>query len=351
MSKSWRNIFFTLVKLLILVLLSIGVYYNSLHNDFTFDDSLALVNNGDVASDSQSLQLWGNDLWGKDIRAHDSHKSYRPLLIKAFQLISKHINNQPISFRVFNIAFHVICTILVFSLGSTITNNGHVSFSTAVLFATHPIHVEAVASIVNMAEAIHTVLVILSFFIFHQSIMYSARRPLWRLVVSTVVWVLFVVVAILFKETGLIACALIFAKTAMEIILYTIRKLRVTLYADNGQANTMVDRIRYRTRMIVLYGYWNAMAVFMCYLYFSFRSLLINADRAELLSSGHHFLYRLLVNPALVSGPGTSAAGSYLGSSQLIRKAENPFSFLVGQEKVLSMLVRSLVFLPLQFAC
>lgn len=216
------------------------------------------------------------------------------------------------------------------------------------LFATHPIHVEAVASIVNMAEAIHTILVILAFFIFHQSIMYSARRPLWRLVISTAVWVLFVVVAILFKETGLIACALIFAKTVMEIILYTIRKLRGTLYADSSpqQAHTMVDRIRHRTRMILLYAYWNALAMFMCYLYFSFRSLLINADRAELLSSGHHFLYRLLVNPALISGPGSSAAGSYLGSSQLIRKAENPFSFLVGQEKVLSMLVSAFQLAP-----
>jgi hypothetical protein len=33
---------------------------------------------------------------------------------------------------------------------------------------------------------------------------------------------------------------------------------------------------------------------------------------------------------------------AYLGDSQLIRKAENPFAFLTGREKMLSLMVRSL---------
>ena len=42
-----------------------------------------------------------------------------------------------------------------------------------------------------------------------------------------------------------------------------------------------------------------------------------------------------------------SVAKSYLGDSQLIRKAENPFAFLVGEEKVLSLMVRNVFFICL----
>jgi hypothetical protein len=306
-----------------LIFVCISSFYNSLENDFTFDDSLALVNNGDVKSDINSFQLWQNDLWGKDIRAHDSHKSYRPFLIKTFQIISRSFGGEPISFRRFSIAFHVLATLIVHSLSKSITRNDHIGFSAALMFATHPIHVEAVASIVNMAEAIHTIFVILAYYLFIQSVQ-NSTRSLWRLLLSTIVWLQFVVVAILFKETGLIACALISAKTVMEMVLFAVNRLR---HATAPAVSV---------RSILLYAYWNGVALFTCYLYFSFRALLINADRDELLSSVGHFAYRLLVNPSLLSGGGS---GSYLGSSQLIRKAENPFAFLHGQEKVLSMLV------------
>jgi hypothetical protein len=309
-----------------LIFVCISSFYNSLENDFTFDDSLALVNNGDVKSDIGSFQLWQNDLWGKDIRAHDSHKSYRPFLIKTFQIINRSFSGEPLSFRRFSIMFHMFATLLVYGLSRKITRNEHIGFCAALFFAAHPIHVEAVASIVNMAEAIHTIFVILAYYLFIQSVE-SRGRSLWRLLLSTVVWLQFVVVAILFKETGLIACALIFAKSVMEIVLFTVGRLRLST-----PPNVSV-------RSVLLYSYWNGMALFVCYLYFSFRALLINADRNELLSSVSHFVYRLLINPSLLSGGGS---GSYLGSSQLIRKAENPFAFLHGQEKVLSMLVSCL---------
>ena len=62
-------------------------YLNALTCDFVFDDNLAVLNNADV--DSQGGSSWRDilvhDFWGKDLRADDSHKSYRPLTTLTFR--------------------------------------------------------------------------------------------------------------------------------------------------------------------------------------------------------------------------------------------------------------------------
>lgn len=59
----------------------------SLECGFTFDDHLGVVNNADVdTSKTTAAQTWQNDIWGKDLRKIDSHKSWRPLLIFSFRL-------------------------------------------------------------------------------------------------------------------------------------------------------------------------------------------------------------------------------------------------------------------------
>ena len=119
------------------------------------DDHVLILGNKDVNIDPKrkgkqrslidfSEKLWTNDIWGKDIREKDSHRSYRPLLVKFFQILTQYTKGQPDAYfiRVVSTVMHTIASVLVFFLSVYICDDYLVSTAAATLFATHPIHVE-----------------------------------------------------------------------------------------------------------------------------------------------------------------------------------------------------------------
>lgn len=71
-----------------LMLVGFGIYANTLHAGFTFDDNFAVVQNKDVTDLSTPLEeILQHDFWGQGIRGDQSHKSYRPLTILSFRAI------------------------------------------------------------------------------------------------------------------------------------------------------------------------------------------------------------------------------------------------------------------------
>ena len=70
---------------LVLVLLTLLVYSNSLDGDFVHDDVAAIVTNRDVTGPGGWTGLWTSDFWGLHIRDPRSHKSYRPLTVLTFR--------------------------------------------------------------------------------------------------------------------------------------------------------------------------------------------------------------------------------------------------------------------------
>ena len=98
-----NNPVLTKLHILVLLLLSVSVYWNSLDGDFVHDGEMrgltedcltniscspdipAIVNNKDVTGASPWTSVWINDFWGTNIRERRSHKSYRPLTIITFR--------------------------------------------------------------------------------------------------------------------------------------------------------------------------------------------------------------------------------------------------------------------------
>ncbi|KAF8071070.1 Tmtc4 [Scenedesmus sp. PABB004] len=71
---------------LLVGLLAVAAYTNTLIGDFTFDDNFAVISNGDVTSDANPVAgLFRHDFWGQDIASSQSHKSYRPVTILVFR--------------------------------------------------------------------------------------------------------------------------------------------------------------------------------------------------------------------------------------------------------------------------
>lgn len=92
--------------------LSLGLFWNSLENDFVFDDHLAIRNNNDVSSDDW-WSLWQNDFWGRNLKQSNSHKSYRPITILTFKLNYLYAEYNAREYHLTNIVFHAAVSVLV----------------------------------------------------------------------------------------------------------------------------------------------------------------------------------------------------------------------------------------------
>lgn len=99
------------------------------------------------------MELWKNDYWGTPILSSGSHGSYRPISVISFRLNYWFSGYNPWSYHLVNVILHVVATGLVLKLGDCLLCQKAARLS-ALLFAVHPIHTEAVASIVGRAELI-----------------------------------------------------------------------------------------------------------------------------------------------------------------------------------------------------
>lgn len=159
------------IGLVILVtFVCIMCYCNSLGGEFVHDDIVAITTNPDVLGHSSIKQLFLNDFWGKPMADPNSHKSYRPLTILTFRLNMILSGPSSTSFHVSNLVLHACVVILLIMLCRNVLEwDRHRSFTVALLFATHPIHTEAVSSIVGRAELLSAILFFASFLSFCKS--------------------------------------------------------------------------------------------------------------------------------------------------------------------------------------
>jgi tetratricopeptide (TPR) repeat protein len=313
-----------LLVLLTLFLTALLAFWTSLQNGFAFDDHLAIVENKDTLPSSPFSQIWSNDIWGKDLRAIDSHRSYRPLLITLFKCI-RMVSDSATSFRLVSIALHVAASFLVYVVGlDTLLLPIPVAWGAAVMFAAHPVHVEAVAAVVNMAESLHSIFYMLMFLIYQSSVNRAPeRRTALSLVAESLCWLTCLAVSVLFKETGLTVVGIMLANTFVSLLHCAIYK-----------------RQELSRELLVVHGPWIALCGVAVALYILLR----------MMTQGHSPLNVLSVLTSIVSELGmgrfphasikTIKSSFYLEESQLIRKAENPFTFLPpnSQEKVLSFM-------------
>ncbi|XP_075740375.1 protein O-mannosyl-transferase TMTC1-like [Rhipicephalus microplus] len=151
-------------------------YVNSLDGDFVHDDMVAVVGNPDVtgesrrhAASSSSSSLWINDFWGRPMADPRSHKSYRPLTVLTFRANYYVHGRQVRGYHVVNVALHCACSVLVAVVARRVMRITalHACLS-SMLFAAHPVHTEAVSSIVGRAEVLCCLFFLLSFLCYHR---------------------------------------------------------------------------------------------------------------------------------------------------------------------------------------
>ncbi|KAM5299958.1 protein O-mannosyl-transferase TMTC1 [Ctenodactylus gundi] len=147
-------------------------YGRSLRGEFVHDDVWAIVRNPDVRPGGAARGgIFTHDFWGQGVAESTSHKSYRPLCVLTFRLNILLTGMNPFYFHAVNVILHCLVTlVLMYTCDKTVFRNRGLAFVTALLFAVHPVHTEAVAGIVGRADVLACLLFLLAFLSYNRSL-------------------------------------------------------------------------------------------------------------------------------------------------------------------------------------
>ncbi|KAG5479939.1 hypothetical protein LSCM1_06357 [Leishmania martiniquensis] len=193
----WRLAYPTDVYVHSLVLVAAAVIFNNgIFAEMTFDDHLAIERNADSSANETSLgSLFYNDFWGKPLISLESNGSYRPITVLTFRLQNwlmgyRHIPAFLHSFN-YTVAYLNVCLVFylarvyvhvavpssllsaetakVNSLKAVWTSSVHaVPLMAALVYLVHPVHVDAVTSIVGRCELLYCFFGLIGFFCIHR---------------------------------------------------------------------------------------------------------------------------------------------------------------------------------------
>ncbi|RWS31166.1 transmembrane and TPR repeat-containing protein 2-like protein [Leptotrombidium deliense] len=168
---------------------------------FTFFYSRAIKTNADVTQGTPWTALFFNDFWGTPLTHTGSHKSYRPLCVLSYRV--NHLFNalHPSGYHLVNVILHTMVTVLFTKLSFHLFNGRErTALTSGLLFATHPIHSEAVAGVVGRADCGAALFFLLSLMCY---IRFCEKRDRRQLYLSLVLAAL----SMLTKENGVTVLA------------------------------------------------------------------------------------------------------------------------------------------------
>ena len=149
-------------QILFLVLAVFFVYFNSLPNEFIFDD----------------VPLVQNSLWITSGNFADILRSYRPLRYISYALDYRIFGMNPAGFRLMNMIYHALSVLALFWALKMFGLTKRAAFVSALIFAVHPVNTDAVAYISGRRDVLMGLFYILSigcFFKFYRTVSPAER--------------------------------------------------------------------------------------------------------------------------------------------------------------------------------
>jgi hypothetical protein len=186
-------------NILILCLLVVALCYaNSLPNDFVGDDFPIVASNPALRSISP-LQFLKSSYWTKDQAAG----IYRPLTVLSLSVDYALWHRWPPGFRFVNLLIHGLNGWLLFLLAKSIVGPGAAPIAAALIYIAHPVHTEAVTTIVGRSELLGVCFFLSGWLCFRRG------RTVWAAA--------FFLLSVLSKETAIVFPAVI----ALDIFFST----------------------------------------------------------------------------------------------------------------------------------
>jgi protein O-mannosyl-transferase len=170
---------------LLVIGLSVGLFASTLDTPFTSDDIIVTIENPLAHDPANIPSYFLNDLdWvipddvpGAEKLSKSRWGLYRPLLVTSYTLDVLLHGPQPFGWRLTNLVMHIIAALLVLLIGKQLTGSLLGGLVAAGLFAAHPIHVEALASLLGgRAELMASIFVFGAWWVFLKGDRLTGRR-------------------------------------------------------------------------------------------------------------------------------------------------------------------------------
>ncbi len=138
---------------LLLAALGLVAYWGSLRNGFVWDDNFQIGRNPYIHATQPWLRLLTSDVWGY-IRGGQVGLSnyYRPLQMLTYRLVAEAAGLDPTAYHAVSLLLHIFASLAAYGLMFQLSRRQGVAAAAGVLFATHPIHSEAVLWIAALTE-------------------------------------------------------------------------------------------------------------------------------------------------------------------------------------------------------
>jgi tetratricopeptide (TPR) repeat protein len=162
------------IPILILLLVSFVAYFNALSNGFVYDDMAQVLENPWIKDIRNLPDIFSKSAWSF-LPGLSTSNYYRPMMHIVYMLNYHLFGLKPWGFHLVNILFHCGASVLVFLIirgllteQRVTTSSAYLSppFIAAMLFASHPIHTEAVTWIAGLPDVAFTFFYLLSFYLY-----------------------------------------------------------------------------------------------------------------------------------------------------------------------------------------
>ena len=176
MMGSHQSKTFSLLPLFVILIVSFAVYFNALFNEFVYDDLPSIIDNPWIKDIKYLPKIFSSQLAGFNAGYATSY--YRPLIHVIYMLDYAVFGLNPWGFHLVNILFHTGASILLFFITSKLLSGPPLfpsarmlspALLVALLFATHPIHTEAVTWIAGIMDVSCAFFLLLSLFLYMRS--------------------------------------------------------------------------------------------------------------------------------------------------------------------------------------
>ncbi len=142
---------------LLVVIAAVLASAAGLDNGFAYDDLVVIADNASVHALRWPWEYFGESYWGP-ARGDDL---YRPLAVLGFSVQWAIGGGTPFVFHLANVVLYGLSALAVLALASELMPP-RAALLGALVFAVHPVHVEAVGNVVGQSELITAVLVLLA---------------------------------------------------------------------------------------------------------------------------------------------------------------------------------------------
>lgn len=187
-----------IVSILLLVLISLAVYQNSLQNDFVWDDVRFILDHNFIKNWSNIKYIFSPDYLfnPQKMLSLGMYNVARPVWVISAMIDYKIWGANPFGHHLTNIILHSLVVVLLFIWLNLIFKDTRLSFLSSLIFTVHPIHTENINVVSFRIDILALLFMLFAFIAFVQALDTSRLKGiLW--VISSV---LFYLIALFAKE-------------------------------------------------------------------------------------------------------------------------------------------------------